>query len=425
MCGLDRDREELDAEAGGEQARVLAAVVAGEAAGHGDAGDVRGAEGIDGDGGHDAGVDAAREPDVGAPEAGLGEVVAGSEHERLPDLSLAGEGRGLGARRFWRRAQVDLDAEVDLLDIREGTIVAQLGAAAGVVEAVLGRLVEVDIDDDELVAELGPASDDVAAGVDDHRAAVEHELVLTADGVDVGDGDTVVDGAGGEHARAVGAAAAVVGRGADVDAELSAAAGHAGEGLARIPDVLADADAEGEVAGAVDGYAAPGREVALLVEDAVVGEAALVAGVDLAAAGEDGGGVVGVAVAPVDEPHHSDDAGGRGGEGSGGAARLLAEGAAQEQVLGGIAGDGELGEGDDGAASLTGGGDGGADAVAVAVDVADGGVELREGDAAGPHRLSIAEAGQLLRSRRLSPYRPSAVTIRKLRTQARPEARCR
>ena len=71
-------------------------------------------------------------------------------------------------------------------------------------------------------------------------------------------------------------------------------------------------------------------------------------------------------------------------------AGLLAEGAAQDQVLGGVAGDGEFGEGDDGGAGLAGGGDAVADALAVAVDVADGGVELGEGDAAGAHGDRIA-----------------------------------
>ena len=52
--GLDGDGEELDTEVPRELVGVAAAVIAGEAAGHGDASDVLGAEGVGGDGGDDA-----------------------------------------------------------------------------------------------------------------------------------------------------------------------------------------------------------------------------------------------------------------------------------------------------------------------------------------------------------------------------------
>ena len=72
---------------------------------------------------------------------------------------------------------------------------------------------------------------------------------------------------------------------------------------------------------------------------------------------EDGGGVEGLAGEAIDEADDGDNAVGLRGEGGCGFPGLLAEGAAQDQVLGGVARDGEFGEGDDGGAGLAGGGD--------------------------------------------------------------------
>ena len=58
----------------------------------------------------------------------------------------------------------------------------------------------------------------------------------------------------------------------------------------------------------------------------------------------------------------------------------------EQEVLGRVAGDRLLGEGDELGAQGLGAGDGGADAGEVAVEVADGRVDLGEGDPKGAHR---------------------------------------
>ena len=68
----------------GEGAGVVDGAGGGELAGHADAEDVLRAEGLDGDGGDQRGVDAAAEADEGLGEAALADVVAGAEDERVP-----------------------------------------------------------------------------------------------------------------------------------------------------------------------------------------------------------------------------------------------------------------------------------------------------------------------------------------------------
>ena len=48
-------------------------------------------------------------------------------------------------------------------------------------QAALNALVEVEVGDDELVAELGTAGDYLAVGVEDQGVAVEYEFVLAAE----------------------------------------------------------------------------------------------------------------------------------------------------------------------------------------------------------------------------------------------------
>ena len=63
------------------------------------------------------------------------------------------------------------------------------------------------------------------------------------------------------------------------------------------------------------------------------------------------------------------------------------EGLAQEQVLGRVAGDGQLREGDDVGAEVAGAVGVVDDLVGVALEVADGGVDLGEGYSEGVHGL--------------------------------------
>ncbi len=102
-----------------------------------------------------------------------------------------------------------------------------------------GRL-EVDVADEQLLAELGGAGDGRAGVVDHAGVAVEDELVLAADEPAEGDAGDVVAGALGEHALALGALAGVVGGGGDVEDQRGAGERLVAGGRAGLPDVLAD-----------------------------------------------------------------------------------------------------------------------------------------------------------------------------------------
>ena len=88
MDVLDGHRQGTDPEVLGQLGGISQAPLAREARRHEHAGHVLGAEGSDGDGGHQRGVDAAGEADDHVGEPVLGHVVAGAEHERLPHLGL-------------------------------------------------------------------------------------------------------------------------------------------------------------------------------------------------------------------------------------------------------------------------------------------------------------------------------------------------
>ena len=122
---------------------------------------------------------------------------------------------------------------------------------------------------------------------------------------------------------------------------------------------------------------AAGLEVAHLVEDPVVGEEAL--GIDRLdlAVGADGAAVVEVAVEPG-EADERRDPGRLGGDLVEAAPRLTEELGTEEEVLGRVARDGELGEEDEVGARVARLVQPADDPLAVAVEVADDGVDLGE-----------------------------------------------
>ena len=113
--------------------------------------------------------------------------------------------------------------------------------------------------------------DQAAFRVEDHRIAVEDELVLAADGVDPGHEGVGIGGPGGDHLGSQQPLGGVVGRAVDVDQDLGACLGLERDRPRRVPGVLADADADPDAAKLEDRAAVAAPEVALLVEDAVVG----------------------------------------------------------------------------------------------------------------------------------------------------------
>ncbi len=225
--------------------------------------------------------------------------------------------------------------------------------AAGVEQALAVDGRDRHVDDQQVLDELLAACDQLALGVERQRAPVEHQLVLPTDLVDVDERRVRVGGPRRQHPLAVRGLAAVVGRGVDVDGELGAAVGLHGERSVRAPDVLADADADLHAADDVQlervGLVAR-REVAGLVEHRVVGQQALAVGAEHPAVGADRRGVEQVEVG-VDEADDGRAAAGVRRPAAARAASVSATNAGLEhEILGRVAGDRQLGEGDDVAA---------------------------------------------------------------------------
>ena len=126
-----------------------------------------------------------------------------------------------------------------------------------------------------------------------------------------------------------------------------------------------------------------GHEVALLVEHAEVRELDLVVALLHAAVPDQRGGVVQTLFRPVHEPHHhrARRSGGRDGQRVERGEVVLDEARTKDQVLGRIAGDRELGEADEVGALLGRARGPLGHARDVAVEIADGRVQLAERDA--------------------------------------------
>jgi hypothetical protein len=146
----------------------------------------------------------------------------------------------------------------------------------------------------------------------DHALAVEDQLVLTSHQIQIHDGDTGIPGALCQHRFALGSLATVIWRTVDVEEDVGTGGRLGGRRTIRHPDVLAYRHA---CSNAVD---LPERrrlltdgEVAVLVEDAVVRQAALVVDPAYPAVREQCGcvvnswvaGVVAGAGPTIHEPH--------------------------------------------------------------------------------------------------------------------------
>ena len=215
--------------------------------------------------------------------------------------------------------------------------------------------------------------------------AVEDQLVLPADRVAERDVRRAVARARAEHLLALTVAQQVERRRGDVHDQLRSGEREIGRGRARLPHVLADRHADQRVAVLEEIEAVARREVAELVEDAVVRQEALPHERLHLAARADGSGVVEVAI----EMRRADD----GDDPARGAGDLLErllgrahEAGAQQQVLRRVAGDGELGEEDEIRRTPLRLLEPVEDQRAVAGEVADDGVDLGERD---PHRFVL------------------------------------
>ena len=146
---------------------------AGVVAGHRDAVDVVAADGVGRDRRDQGRVDATGHGDGDGPEAVLAHVVAQADGQRRVDLGRLRQRRR--ERRRQRRVGPELGlAHRDVLHARRR------------VDRVDRRGLQVEVDDEQVLPELRTPREHLAPHVDDERVAVEDQLVLTADQVDVG-----------------------------------------------------------------------------------------------------------------------------------------------------------------------------------------------------------------------------------------------
>ena len=222
---------------------------------------------------------------------------------------------------------------------------------------------------------------------DDHASAIEDELVLAADGVDVDEPSTGLECAVARYPDAFPRLATVIRRAVDVEDDRGFSRGVRVERRAGSPRVLAHRQSELGAGEAHRTFGGTGNERSLLVEHAVVRELDLVVPRDDLAVRYERGRVVDPLVGPIDEAR--DD---------GAAARgllrevlerrevVVDERRPQHQILRRVLGDRELGEDHDVGAGLGGARGPRRHELHVAVEVADRRVDLPERDA--HHRRS-------------------------------------
>ena len=254
---------------------------------------------------------------------------------------------------------------------------------------------DVDVDDEQVFLELPGAGDETPALVEQHRRAVEDELVLAADEVHVEQRNRRVGRTRREHRLPFPDPARVVGRRVDVHDELGATGRLGGDRAVRAPRVFTDRHRDPNPGHheerTVDGGR---REVALLVEHRVVGQQVLVVDAEHVSVRTDRGRVVEISHR-VGEAHHRGRATGARRElvehfGGTGDERL-----AQQQVFGRVARERELGKGDEVAAGRLGLFVGVDDSRRVAVEIADDHVELRRSNAEPRHAFRIRDTARM------------------------------
>ena len=239
---LDRDGVIADAEQAGAFDRIIQAFLAGEARGHHHAPDPVGAQRIDRDGGGQCRIDATRQAQDDAGEAVAVHIVAQAQHHRIIDVGRA------RIECMTLAGQADPLA-VPFLPLRQHQLFLPVGQLLG----------------------------DGEVAVHHEGGAVEHQLVLAADAVQIDERQ-----AGFAHA----------GAGDDVQAaiilvDLERAAIRADQYFRALgpqmggdegePDILADRHADLHAAKLDRRGQRAGREQALFVERAVIGQFALLA----------------------------------------------------------------------------------------------------------------------------------------------------
>ena len=302
----------------------------------------------------------------------------GAEHERGVDLGMVAQ--------WWTRLGRRRRDPLGSARLGHHDPWQQLG------HRVRGVRPDRQVDEHQVGVELRARRHQRAVGSHDQRVAVEDELVLAAHLVDVGNGAARLGHPPAQQGQTLGVAAPVVGRGVQVHDHVRPGSTLVRHGPVVEPHVLADGDADPRPCDTEERRQLGARhEPALLVEDAVVGQEALAVDPRHPSARADGGRV-GQPVPPGRLAHEPDDdralpRGGRHllecGDVVGDEPRL------EEQVLGGIPGDGELRDDAEIRPRRLGFGQGGQDPLDVAGQVAYDGVELRGSQAQVRHRSRI------------------------------------
>ncbi len=241
--GLDHRRDRQHAVGHAQGARlglgVFQADLRGVAVRHHHRLHLPGAEGVHGDGQGQRRIDAAGEAEHHALEAVLAHIVAHPEHQRA---------------------------------VHAGLLAGQRRAGAGLRLHPLG--VDLQLGEEQAFLEGRGALQHMAVGGHHAGAAVEHQLVLTADLVDVDDRHAALGGARRQGRLALGLLAEVERRGVEVEHQPRTGRARRGHRLG-VPDVLADAQRHRHPGDIHHAGRVAGVEVALLVEHLVVGQLAL------------------------------------------------------------------------------------------------------------------------------------------------------
>ena len=187
------------------------------------------------------------------------------------------------------------------------TLLRPLFAPPWMVELLAEHRRQIQVGDNQLFAELPATGHQLPSRVENDAAAVKDQLVLPADQVAECDKNQVVGGAGGQHPFPGSRFAGVVGRGRDVDHHLRPGQRLRFARPGRIPDVLADVDADGQRPQGDHEGLLPGPEVAVLIKDGIVRQIGLVVDGCHLALVEHGGRVVQV-IGPVHKPDDAGDA---------------------------------------------------------------------------------------------------------------------
>ncbi len=288
------------------------------AGGKRDAPDAFRPERLGGDHGDERRVDAAGEAEHDRLEAALGDVVAHAEDERAEELFFLVGGKG------WRGH-------------------ALTGAAT--------------IDHEHVLGEAGAEGEQVALRVERDAVAVEDQLVVRADHVDLHEWHTFVARDPLQHGEPGRLLAAFPGRGGDVDDERRAGVDEFVDGIVPVttlgpeigvvPDVLADGQRDFLSRDFDWGNFLRRIEVTVLVEDVVGRQERLHHAMDDLSVLEDGGGVAQAAPGPeriaVDVASNERNVAYRQGEQVEAFEAARKEIVAQEQVAGRVAAEKKLG----------------------------------------------------------------------------------